>query len=469
MSEISRNNAQGGGGNEVQERISEAEAAEDTRPSRPLIAGGENEPAPVSLDLQPLPYNSLSDQEKEAFDRFVGAVPDLLRGNELEPSVQQQGREQSSLPFLKNLVTEHPKITRVKKTPIVGDVPSFLLQAATFILVVQAGTADESSTDLFKVLIENNPSACFWAPGPSYPICIKSIVMLAPSILIWLVDTLPCVLERTYELHQTVNGGSDLGLSASYQILEHYFKQSVSKTQVETYFNKYTQGIAESICYDNQQVPLILSIVWKTIQFQFRDEHLMVLKFLASKRPDLLCTGEVSVVLSALCLLSMAVERGDLIKDQACLFIKTLVCACPASVTTKGKILIVDEAEAPRSPFDAIHQPNFPMEEHIRDDLKPFFDLGKKCLDRQAALEVDLSVVQTVLDKVQVIAKIHHSSIQADGRIRKVFGGKKSAYQEWASEFIQKSRQAHEDVFVPLSCTEESSENLLSGSKRRRV
>ena len=471
MSEISRNNPQRGGGNEGQERISSAAAAEDDAPSRPLIAGEENEQSPVSLDLQPLPYNDLSDPEKEAYDRFVSTVPHLFRDNELEPSVQQQG-EQSSLPFLKNLVTEHPKITRVKKTHTDEDEPSFLLLAVTLALGAQAGTAaDISLTDLFKVLIENNPSACFWAPGPSYPICIKSIGMRAPLILLWLANTLPSVLRRTYQIHQE-NGSTDVGFAASFLILEHYFQQRgvVSAAQVQEYFDKYPQGLGEYYRRDNQQISIIIYIVGRISVLEFRDEHLNVLKFVASKRPDLLCTpdGEFPLLFNAMVLVNKFVERGELLKDRACSLIKILVRECPASVVTEGNIINISNPPA-KTPFDVIQHPNFPPLAHIRDDLKSFFDLTKECLDRQAALEADLSLVQTVLDKVKGIAKIHHHSFPADGRTGEVFGGKKSAYQEWAFEFIQKSGQAHKDVFAPLSATAEASENLLSGNKRRRV
>ena len=469
MSDISRNNAQGDGGNEAQE---------DHVPPLPAAAaagGRESEASPVSLNMQPLPYSDLSDSEKEAFDRFVLIMLELPRGNEEAQQESSSSVLQSSLPLLKSLVTEHPKITRVKSIPTNEDDPSFLLEAVTDILG-QPGTTVELLTDLLKVLIESNPSACFWEPGSSHTICIKRIVLQAPLILIWLANTFPCVLGRTYQIHQE-NGSADIGFAASFQILNLYFIQEertgvpkVKASQVQEYFDKYPQGLGEYYRRDNEQISIIIYIVARIALLESRDEHLNVLKFVASKRPDLLCTtdGEFPVLFNAMNMVNKVVDYGRLMKEQASLLIKILVRACPASIVTEGNTINISNPPA-MTPFDVIQHSNFLPLAHIRDDLKPFFDLAKQCLDRQAALEVDLSVVQTVLDKVQVIAKIHHSSIQADGRIRKVFGGEKSAYQEWAFEFIQKSRQAHKDVFVPLSCTEESSENSFSGKKRRRV
>ena len=145
--------AQGGaGGNEEgQENIAAAPAEEEDAPGAPLGGEGENnQPGEVpSLDLQPLPYDSLSDPEKEAFDRLA---LDML---ELSPP---------SLPFLKSLVTEYPKITMVKKAT--HPQTSFLLLAVTCSFhfdPLEAGTTDDSSvTDLLKAMIEINPSSpCF--------------------------------------------------------------------------------------------------------------------------------------------------------------------------------------------------------------------------------------------------------------------------------------------------------------------
>ena len=378
-SEIGENNPQGCGGNEGQERISSAEAAEDA-PSRPL------EPSPVSLDLQPLPYNDLSDQEKEAFHRFIWTVPQLFRRNvEARPlGLQEEQQQPPSLSFLKSLVKEYPKITRVKKAT---SKLSFLLEGVAFLYRGQTGTTAESLTDLLKVLIQSNPSACFWEPGPSHSIiCIECIVTQAPLILLWLAKKLPCVLVKTYAMLQE-NGNADRkGLSASFAILEHYFQQKVSTEQALEYFENYPQGLADSFIYIGQDIPVILFIVWKTVYFGFRDEHLKVLKFVASKRPDLLCTGQLSVVLTALCYANKVVGGNDTMKDKSYSLIKILVRACPASILTEGRIycasLFNAETIQAQTPFDVIQQSNSVLAvlaNNISDDLKPFFALTKEC------------------------------------------------------------------------------------------
>ena len=462
MSQIHEHNLQGqggaGGNEEGQENVAAAPAlGDDAAP--PLRDGeGENEPGEeVSLDLQPLPYDSLSDPEKEAFDRFYNL-------SMLELSAP-------SFPFLKSLLSEYPKITMVKKAPTTYPQISFLLQAATLRFSLQTGTTDDSSvTDLLKVMIEKNPSSLIWATGeePPYLMSIDTIAMISPLTLLWLANTLPGVFNKAYEFRQTVNDGTDIGsvpspASVCFTFLQqHYFgiPPTVSASQVKDFFDKYPQGLAHSISRDDAggQLTAFEAFLLNTVQFEFRDEDLEVLKFMAHKRPDLLCTGETPVLFNALRLVNLAVAMDGSLKDRACSLIKILVRACPASIVVERTTL-----NGSQTPFGAIL-----TFEYISDELKPFFDLTKECLDHQAALDADLLLVQTVVDKVKVIAKIHNLHSQ-QGRTGKIFGkneSNESVYQEWATnKLIQKWQEARKDknVFEPLSS------ESLSGEKRLRV
>ena len=346
-------------------------------------------------------------------------------------------RLRAAVSLVRELVTRHPKIAKVRKG---STLTGFLLFHATYMLRHKANP-DLEVIELVKFLIEKNPSALFWR-GPYYYDCLRRILD-TPLIHLWLAENLPSVLERACQIYQDGRGGDAvLGLSPPKEILNKYFLyKTVSASQLQKYFDKFPQSLDEHIYNESEStmVPILYFIDRTGIYFggsddERWDEHFQVLKCMASKRPELLCTGEVSVVLTAMHWANEGVGyHGS--QDKACSLIKILVRACPVSILTEGRYhyRVLNRLRPPMTPFDLLQSSDSHILPAIREDLKPFFARTKQCLDRKAALEADLSFFRKVFDTVQ------SHSIQGD-------------YQAWILASITNLEEElkYVNVFKPL-------------------
>ena len=480
MSELPTELVDGVNGRQQENANHNADLVEDqdnARPPPPAILQGE-----VSLDTPPLSYkNDLNEVEQQAFDSCEEAMDSCC----CLKSALAVSRLQVVLSYVRGLVLQYPKIAKVRKTQVLtfGSrlvLRTSLLSYATDILNSYLNPDQSMTMELCHFLIENCPSALFWKTSyENRPIlCVQNIIRTRG--ILWLAEHLPSVLERAYEIYDEIyqegRGGFDIdGLSPSLVSLGRYTaelpgsclipiigygKHRMSASQLLQYFDKYPQGLGENIYHSELELgrelkwtltPLLyfirMNLRWSRGIEDFRDEHFQILKFMASKRPELLCSGEFSVVLTAMHWMNIRAARNGT-HDQPLSFIKILVRACPVSIMTEGRSHADDEDanRPPTTPFDSL-QSNSRIANHIRDDLMPFFDRTKECLDRKAVLEADLSLVREVLDKVKVIDQIH----SLDERTKAVFGGENSAYQEWATTvFFRRYDDPLNNVFHPI-------------------
>ena len=415
-------------------KMSKRKNAEDEDSARPLV----RPPAPlkgeVSLDTPPLSFDhDLNEVEQQAFD----SCKSEMRSCSFTIVEVEAQRLRAAVSLVRELVTRHPKIAKVRKG---STLTGFLLFHATYMLRHKANP-DLEVIELVKFLIEKNPSALFWR-GPYYYDCLRRILD-TPLIHLWLAENLPSVLERACQIYQDGRGGDAvLGLSPPEEILNKYFLyKTVSASQLLKYFDKFPQSLDEHIYNESEStmVPILYFIDRTGIYFggsddERGDEHFQVLKCMASKRPELLCTGEVSVVLTAMHWANEGVGyHGS--QDKACSLIKILVRACPVSILTEGTRYQESADILPMTPFDFL--PSI-RSRTFRDELNVFFD---RCLKQEALLEADLSLVREVLNKVKVIEQIHRDSFHAN---------KECAYQEWASKFFRKYEGARKEIFQDL-------------------
>ena len=377
----------------------------------------------VRFDPRLLSFDhDLNEVEQRAFDRCYQAM--LW-------ATPTKRRYVSS--FVRGLVLQYPKIAKVRKDSyhLLGDVIGML-----------RGNGSPEVIDLIKVLLEKNPNAAlFWHSDKSDVWCLM-VMIETPLIHLWLAENLPSVLECSCQIYQEDRGGIDVyGLSPSKAILDQYCcDKTVSASQLLQYFDNFPQSLDQNIyeADESTMVPILYFVrhiyLWGSDDERWDDEHFEVLKCMASKRPELLCTGEVSVVLTAMHWTNDREERHGS-QDKACSLIKILVRACPVSILTEGRYhyRVLNRLRPPMTPFDLLQSSDSHILPAIREDLKPFFARTKQCLDRKAALEADLSFFRKVFDTVQ------SHSIQGD-------------YQAWILASITNLEEElkYVNVFKPL-------------------